>query len=259
MRFGIFTAVENAAVAKQTGWAYVEEHVQNLLQADVSDQQWTGAAAVRKAPLPVPAAACLLPPSMKMTGPDASIERLQPYMRIILRRAQQVGIRTIVIGSGAARAVPDGWSRQTARRQIVEFCRMSAEIAAAHDVILVAEHLNRGECNIINSLPEAISYVRDVNHPNFQCLVDSFHFWLEDEKLEDLEAAMPWIRHVHLSDPEGRVPCGQSGKQDYRPLFRVLKRNEYNGDLTMEVFGFTDFAGAGVRALAFLKREWEEA
>ena len=56
---------------------------------------------------------------------------------------------------------------------------MSVEIAASHGVLIVAEPLNRGECNIINTVAEAMEYVQAVNHPNFNCLVDSYHLWLE--------------------------------------------------------------------------------
>ena len=29
----------------------------------------------------------------------------------------------------------------------------------------------------MNSVAECMEYVREMNHPNFQCLVDSFHLW----------------------------------------------------------------------------------
>ena len=136
---------------------------------------------------------------------------------------------------------------------------MAAPIAQANGVTLVAEHLNRGECNVINSLAEAMAYVREVSHPNFQCLVDSYHFWLENENLDDLRAAMPQVRHVHLADKEGRVPPGEGGKSDYRPFFAELKRGGYDGPMSVESPEFKDVAGAGPRVLAFVKKQWAEA
>ena len=109
-----------------------------------------------------------------------------------------MGIKTLVFGSGGARKVPEGFDRETARRQIIGFCSLAAPIAHRQGIVLVMEHLHKKETNIINSVAEAMTYVKAVNHPGFQCLVDSYHFWLENEKPADLQAAMPWIKHVHL-------------------------------------------------------------
>jgi len=259
MKFGICTSVENAAAVKSAGWAFVEENVQGLLQGQLADGEWKGMDRVRPSPLPVPAANCLVPGSLKVTGPDASLDALRPYMTNVLRRAREVGMSILVFGSGAARNVPDGWDRAKARRQILDFLAMAAPIAAENGVTLVAEHLNQGECNIINSVAEAMTYVREIDHPNFQCLVDSWHFWLENEPLDTLRDAMPWIRHVHLADTEDRVAPGESGKSDYRPFFGVLKRAGYDGMISVEATGFNDIQGVGPRVLSYVQSQWNEA
>lgn len=257
--FGIVTSIDHSAAVKSAGWDFVEELVQDFLQGHVPNAEWTGAERMRRAMLPLSAANALLPPALKVVGPEADPDKLRRYMQVVLRRAAQVGMETIVFGSGAARTVPDGFDRGRARQQILEFAKMAADEAARHGMTLVAEPLNRGECNIINSVAEALAYVKELGHPNFQCLVDSYHFWLEDEPLENLRRAMPWIRHVHLADTERRVPPGESGQHDYRPLFRVLKEAGYDRRIAIEPAGFTDIAGTAPRVLAFLKRQWDEA
>ncbi len=257
--FGICTAVENAAAVQAAGWDFVEENVQGLLQGQLPDDQWKGRDRVEKSPLPVPAANCLVPGGLKITGPEANLEKLTAYMSNVLKRAPQVGMKTLVFGSGGARNVPEGFDRERARSQIIAFLKMAAPMAQANGVTIVAEHLNRGECNIINSVKEAMTYVKAVDHPSFQCLVDSWHFWLEEEPLEDLKAAMPWIRHVHLADKEGRVAPGLSGKSDYRPFMSVLKQGGYNGPISVEATKFSDIAGQGPGVLEFVKRQWNEA
>src|SRR5690606_15307593 len=183
--------------------------------------------------LPIPSANVLVPGNLKITGPDANLETLRSYMTRVLTRAAKVGIRTLVFGSGGARAVPEGFDRDIARGQIIRFLQMSAPIAQANGVTIVVEHLQRGETNIINSLAEAMSYTWAVNHPAVRCLVDSYHFWTENESLDDLRNAMPLIRHVHVADKAGRVAPGLGGG-DYRPFFAVLKRGGYDGDIAVE-------------------------
>jgi len=256
MQFGICTGIENAAAVKQAGWDYVEVNVQSTFQGLVADSQWDKMARVRGAALPALAANSLVPGALKITGPEADPARLREYLLRVMDRAAQCGTRTLVFGSGDARRVPDGFDREAARRQIVEFARMGAEIAAGYGLTIVAEPLNRKECNIINSVAEAMEYVRAVRHANFQCLVDSYHLWLEDEPVEHVRQAMACIRHVHLADRDGRLPPGESGTADYRPLLRVLKDAGYDGTISVEAAGFSNILGLGPRVLEHLHKQW---
>lgn len=259
MRFGICTSVDNAAAVKAAGWDYVEENVQKRLQGTVADEEWAGTLPIASSELPVPAANSLVPASVPIVGPNASMEQLTTYMTRVLTRANKCNIRTLVFGSGGARNVPDGFDRDKAKQQIIDYLKMAAPIAQTNGVTLVAEPLNKGECNIINSVAEAMEYVKAVNHPNFQCLVDSYHFWLEDEPLANLEAAMPWIKHVHLADKVGRVAPGLSGQSDYKPFFAVLKKGGYSGLISFEGKAMENFPETAVKVLDYVKKNWNEA
>lgn len=258
MRFGICTTtLEEAPAAKGAGWDYVEGSVQGLLQGLVPDEQWQGKRVIERCPLPVPAANLLVPGSLKITGPDADPAKLRDYMKNVTRRAKQTGTEMLVFGSGGARQVPDGFSRDKAREQIIAFARICAETAAEAGVTVVAEPLNRGECNIMNSVAESMEYVRAVEHPNFQCLLDTYHFWLENEPLENLRKALPWIKHVHLADKDRRAAPGESGTANYKPVFRLLKEAGYNSMMSVESTGFT--SEAYPRVLDYLKTTWQQA
>ena len=259
MQFGICTSVTNSAAARAAGWDYIEENVQNFLQGLVPDSQWPGEKLAKEAALPISAACCLVPGDMKITGPEVNFAKLSEYIERVTARAKKAGIQTLVFGSGGARNVPDGWDRTKAMEQVVNFARMAAEQCAKNGVLLVAEHLNKKECNILNSVFECDGVVRQVNNPNFKNLVDCYHLWLEKEPLEELKKVMGNIRHVHVSDLDGRLPPGETGKSDFRPFFRVLKQAGYNGRISVEALGFEDIAGIGPRVLKFLKEQWSQA
>ncbi|MGH7215036.1 MAG: sugar phosphate isomerase/epimerase family protein [Tepidisphaeraceae bacterium] len=257
-RFGVCTSVDHAAVMKAGGWDFVEENVQTFLQGLAPDVQWTNDAKAKASPLPIPCAALLVPGSLKITGPSVDVAALTKYIGTVAARAQTCGLRKLVFGSGGARNVPEGWSRDEAREQVLAFLRMATPIAQRHSVTLVVEPLNRKECNIVNTVAEAMTYVREVDHPNVRCLVDSYHLWLEDEPLSNVKEAMPAIRHVHLADKDGRVAPGESGMSDYRPLFRVLKEGGYDAEVSVEAVNF-DIPKDGRRVLEFLKKQWSDA
>jgi sugar phosphate isomerase/epimerase len=259
VQFGVCTPVETSAAVTAAGWDFVEESAQALLQGQVPDAQWGGLARARSSALPIRASNLLVPAALKITGPTARLDDLRAYINAVCRRAPTVGIKFLVFGSGGARNVPDGFSRDVARTQIMDFIKVAGDAAAAAGVTIVVEHLNRRECNIINSVAEAMEYIRAANHPAVQCLVDSFHLWLENESLDVVKAAMPWVRHVHVSDVINRAPPGETGQCDYRPLFGVLKRAGYDAGICVEAIGFTDFATMGPRVLDYLKQQWAQA
>ncbi len=253
MRFGICTNLDNAAVVSDAGWDFVEGSVQSLFQGEVPDAAWKRPTAG----VEVPAANLLVPKHLKITGPEARIDRLRDYMTRVVDRAASTDTKILVFGSGGARQVPDAF--EAAKRQIIDFARVCAELGAARDVTIVVEPLNRGECNIINSIPEAMEYVRAVGHPNLQCLLDTYHFWLENEPDQDVTANVKSIRHVHVADRDGRTPPGESGSSDYRPLFGILKRAGYEGLISVEAGSWTNLPEQAPRVLEFLKSQWSEA
>lgn len=253
MRFGICGSSSIALAAQAAGWDYVEVNAQSVLKGLESD--WAQAPA---AALDTPAANCMVPGSLPITGPKADPAALVAYMDNVLTRAPKAGIKKIVFGSGGARNVPEGFDRNKAVDQITAFLNTIAPIAQKHGVTIVIEPLNRGECNIINGVGEAMTYVKRVNHPNIKCLVDSYHLWLEDEPLKNLEEAMPWIEHVHVADKEGRVAPGESGKSDYVSFFKVIKQGGYDKLCSAECQGL-DPAKNGAKVLAFLKDAWAKA
>lgn len=253
MQFGACTSSANALAAQAGGWDFIEENVQGYLKGQSADWQAPPSPA-----LPVPSANSLVPGTLPIVGPKVDFAALQKYMTNVFRRAQQVQMHTLVFGSGGARQVPDGFDRNKAVDQITDFLGMAGPIAQQHGVTLVIEPLNRGECNILNSVAEAMTYVKRLNHPHVKCLVDSYHLWLEDEPLSNLEAAMPDIAHVHVADKDGRVAPGESGTSDYLSFFKVLKAGGYDKLIAVECRGF-DLQTTGPRALHFLQDHWAKA
>ena len=259
MQFGICTSVDNSALAHAAGWDFIEENCQNILQGLVEDDaQWTGRQRAAQSSLPVVSANVLLPGSLKVTGPEFDEDALATYLHRAVERAKIIGIRTIVFGSGGSRNVPDGFDRTLAKSQLADFCAALAVIGGSSGIQFVVEHLRRQECNIINTVGEAMTYVLAVNQPSLRCLVDTYHLWSENESLDSVRDAMPWITHVHLADLEGRVAPGLSGKSDYHPFFKILKAGGYDGLISVEALQF-DVANDGERVLAFIKTQWENA
>lgn len=236
--------------AKAAGFDYAELGVRNFTA--LSAEEFSTLLLRHKAVgLPTPVGYLFLPTDMKVVGPEIDESREMDYVRRAFSRAQQLGIDTIVFGSGPARRVPDGFPKAEAFQQLVAFVKRIAPEAQKHGVVLAVEAQRKEETNIINSTAEAITWVEAVAHPSFQVMVDFYHLALEKEDPEVLVRAKR-IAHVHFANPTGRVFPRQPDEYDYAGFFANLRKIGYRGRISIEA-RTSDLAADGPQAIAFLR------
>ncbi len=234
MIIGVCTSIQNAALVRDAGAGFVEEHICNFLMPSAEESVFAAhRQAARSAVLPLPAANCFLPAAMKCVGPDVDLPAILRHAETSFRRAREVGIEILVFGSGAARMAPEGFSTARAFEQYVELLRLLGPLAARHGVTVVVEPLNRSECNIVNSVTEGAEATRRCHHPRVRLLADIYHMLLEDESPDAIEREGSLLAHVHVAEKQDRAAPGTHG-DDFRPYLRALKRTGYDARIAME-------------------------
>lgn len=250
VKFGVVTDLAHATLLKSQGWDYIDIFVCEVVDEVKEDElKWL--------PIPVLAGARLLPDSMKIVGESVDFDALTSFMKRVTTLARDLGIKVLAFGSGQSRNILDGFDRERARQQIIDFLKMSGPLARENGAVIALESLNKTECNFINSLTEAAELAREVNHVGVKLLYDSYHAWIEDESLANLRSVSSLIRHVHVADRQNRMAPGLSGQSDYRAAFRILKEASYQGTISVEASW--DIAKDGPRVLDFLKKQWAKA
>mgnify|MGYP000367406485 CR=1 FL=1 len=158
----------------------------------------------------------LFPWDFRLTGPQADFSAVFSYLEENLPKAQALGVKVVVFGSGGARRVPEGFPQEEAFAQLVELCREHiAPAAAAHGITCCVEPLNQKETNILTTSGECFRLVEAVNHPNLQLLVDLYHFDLEGESLSALEGYRGRLGHCHIASGTARTTSPSS--RPWRP------------------------------------------
>jgi sugar phosphate isomerase/epimerase len=231
---GVCTSVSNADMLATHGYTYVEESVGNFLMPTKSEEEFNEVLQqAQNAAIPVKACNSFIPGSLKSVGPDAVHPEILEFMETAFQRAQKAGVEYIVFGSGGSRGIPDGFSRDEARRQFIDLCSQMAPIAAKYDVVVVLEPLNTKECNFINSVLEGGEIVEEVNHPNFRLLADIYHMMMDGEGPESIEKYGHLIQHTHIAEREGRAAPG-THNEDFTAYFKALKNVGYEGKMSIE-------------------------
>lgn len=253
MQFGVCTGIENAEIARSAGFTFVEPTVRSLHGSkDFSFIQ----AAHAGAGLPTPTFNVFVPGELKITGPAVDLGKLQVYVAESLERVKSVGGELVVFGSGGARNIPDGFSRDTAWQQIIDFLRMTADECDKTGVSIAIEPLNRKESNVINSVAEGVGLAKAVDRPSIRVLADLYHMEEDAEPTDTVAENAVWLTHVHVAD-SGRLAPG-TGSYPYAEFFGYLKSTGYSGRIAVEC-RWQDFEEEAGPAVAYLHRIWDAA
>ena len=130
MKLGVCADPKYGPALADVGFEFLELHVQNHLKTlEDEDAFLAERARIQGEPIPALAANCFVPGSLKITGPDVDMGKLEQYVEVALSRAERAGIETVVFGSGGARRIPEGTDRGEAWQQLVAFGKMVGPVA----------------------------------------------------------------------------------------------------------------------------------
>lgn len=198
----------------------------------------------------------LFPGRLKIAGPEVHEEKVLTYLKGVLERANMAGVEHLILGSGGARRLPDGYDKEKAKAEFALLSRQMAKAAKTYGVTIILENLNSTETNFLNKLGDAADVVRRVNHPNFKLNADIYHMLKEDESPEEIRKAGDLIIYSEIAEKEGRTLPGVAGA-DFRPYLQALKDIKFKGPIIIE--GKVEEMSADVpRAFRFLSAQLQE-
>jgi sugar phosphate isomerase/epimerase len=180
------------------------------------------------------------------------------YARKAFDRLSKLGVKILCFGSGGARRVPDGFPKEQAFAQLVEFGKRIAPEARARGITIVIEPLRSQESNIINSAAEGLELVKAINDPNFELLIDFYHLASEKEDPAIVLRASDHLRHLHMANPQGRVFPLKWDEYDYVAFFANLRKIGYAGRMSVEASS-KNFAAEAPQTIALLRRAFTDS
>lgn len=255
VQVGLCTDLKGIDDAKAVGFDYVELRTSEIVALSEADFEALQEK-LTKLKLSVPVTYQFLPGTLKVTGPNINKELQMDYVRKAFDRVSRLGVQIVTFGSGAARQVPDGFSQEAAFQQLVEFGQRIGPEARAKQIIIAIEPQRQQECNIINTAAEGLKWVKAVNDPNIQLMIDFYHLAEVKESPAIILQAQNHLFHLHMANPQGRVFPLRWEEYDYAAFFAQLRKIGYHRRISME--GYTkDIAKEGPLTIALLRHAFE--
>jgi len=160
------------------------------------------------------------------------------------------------------------------KQRAAEVHREVADFAKKANLVLALEYLNRFEAYFLNTMADAVEYVKRVNHPSVGVHYDTFHANIEEkDPVGCISPNIKYIKHVHISENDRGTPG--KGHIDWPGTFRALRSSGYDNWMVIEAFGralpdlaaatrvwrdfFPDRDGVYTEGLNFMKQQWKAA
>ncbi len=255
---GMASSMDNDSLLYATGFRLLGESVSKILSPSLSKEQFEdNVKKVKSTKCKVYMCNVLFPGSIKIAGPDVDEKRVLGYLDTVTANAQKAGIPVLVLGSGGARKLPEGYDKEVAKADFIKLAGKMAEVAKKHRIVIVLENLNSTETNFLNTLKDAAEVVKKTNHPNFRLNADIYHMMKENEPADEILKAKNIIEYCEVAEKDERTLPGVKG-DNFIPYFSALKAINYKGPIIVE--GKTkDLKKDALIAFNFLTRQLKES
>jgi sugar phosphate isomerase/epimerase len=196
------------------------------------------------------------PEGLHISHPDEFIRiKTQEYIEALIHFCADIGGRMLLHGSPHQRRVHEDWGFEECWELAKETFKVCLRVASKRNVIYCIEPLLRANTNFVNTVEDALRFVREINHPQFQMMFDCRNACVEEKTAATaLVRALTsgHLRHIHVNDANGSGPgCGD---MRFLPMLKILLENRYRGYLSVEVTGSDpDPRTVASRSIGYLK------
>ena len=178
-------------------------------------------------------------PDRDLISPDDAIRaNAANYIRHCIDAAHTIGATNLIgpMYSAVGRTWQmTGQERERDMQVLVPALRELAEYAAARDVVLCIEPLNRFETSFMNLASQAIEVVDRVDSDACGILLDTFHMNVEEKSIGNaIRAAGDRLKHLHGCENDRGAPG--SGHVPWKEVAAAVKDTGYDGPIVIESF-----------------------
>jgi sugar phosphate isomerase/epimerase len=220
MRFGICCPAQQAAAAVESGFDYAE-----VGASDLSDS-WPTLKGI-----PVDATNLFFPGHFRLFAPK--VGDAMKHAKLAIESASRLGVRVMVIGSGAQRRAPTVADASQSLEEFIDLVEEIELLAKSRGIAIAPESLTRDETNVANDLPTMAGRL-SVRHVGYTA--DSFHVLRESHYNgvpTDWTKQLPFApTHVHFADFPRHVPSLED--TDSQGFLRRLKDLNYDSRISFE-------------------------
>ena len=216
MKIGVCASPNEARLISELKYDYLEAEFAKLAALDEGAFR-EQTALLERASLPAEAFCIFFTGANKLYSPGGDqaplLREIADYAERGFARAAAWGGKIAVIGSGDARKIPEGMTREETEAQFARVLAVCGEAAERHGMKIVVEPLWTAACNFINTVAEGAAIARLADRGAVGLLADFYHMSKNGDDADSLPRYADILWHIHYGGPEDRgapVPGDES-------------------------------------------------
>lgn len=143
-----------------------------------------------------------IPGDMKLVGDNVDYVALSEYIDRGFTRAEKLGVKKIVLGSGKARSFDEGYPPEKAKEQLAFFLsEYAAPRAKKAGAVIVIEPLRFCESAMIYTVADGIEIAEMSGSDNVKTLADLYHVYGNNDSVEKISKYKNKVYHAHIAQP----------------------------------------------------------
>ena len=176
---------------------------------------------------------------LHLTTPDeATRQRTADYVIALAEACNELGGDIMVFGSPQQRSLVDGTTQDEAYERATEVFRKAMPRLEELGVFLCMEPLAPSETDFVQTCGDGRKLINAVQSSNFVLHQDVKAMSSESESIPQLiQDYADVTKHFHANDENLRGPG--FGDVNFVPIFDALKRSNYGGWVSVEVFDYS--------------------
>jgi sugar phosphate isomerase/epimerase len=173
-----------------------------------------------------------------LTNPDADVRRRTvEYLQELIRLSADLGGRILVFGSPMQRNRSTGVTKTQADDYVLKALDALIPLLERSGTVFALEPLGPEETNYLNTAAEARELIERLSAPQIRLHLDCKAMTTESEPVAELIVRhAPILAHFHANDPNRQGPG--FGNLDFAPICEALKKIDYRGWISVEVFDY---------------------
>lgn len=173
-----------------------------------------------------------------LTSPDPEVrKKTSDYISELTRLCADVGGSIMVLGSPQQRNLLPGVSHDEAMKYAADVIANAVSTMAEHNVTLALEPLGPAEGDFLNTAALGAELMDMIDSPNVRLHLDVKAMSTEATDIPAIiEQFADRTAHFHANDPNLLGPG--MGDVDFAPIFEALRRTNYPGWVSVEVFDY---------------------
>lgn len=245
MRIGCFGYTKDIDAIAAAGFDCAELHIKEIVALGESEFR-DAVKKLRHSGIPAEVFDNPIPLDSWIADPSFDLNQYRGHLERVADRTAEMGARYFVFGNGKARSLPSMGDIEAAARKFDDFFYMLLDITASRNITVLIEPLARKLSNIVNSLPNAVRFIKKYGRHNVKTLLDYRWMIEENRPLSEIAEHELYIKHVHIDNPLSPFPTRVVPRLndgfDYAPLFQALKDISYKEIISVEASVFQDYA-----------------